>query len=170
MVPVTPFVSEPDSVVPGGQWRRRRRWWWRWWCGGGRRGGRGGRGGRRGGRGRRRGRRSGGHGGKRFSVAAARSLGRAVTFAAAAGDGDVLAGRGRHLAVVVANVELGVQLEKVEAPVQRVRVEHVPPHRSAPPVETNVPRLVDYRLVPRVTGGQHFLVEQTLRAPEVFLK
>jgi len=71
---------------------------------------------------------------------------------------------------VIADVKLGVQLEEVQAPVQRVRVEHVPPHWTAPPVETYVPRLVDHRLVPCVPSGQHLFVEQTLRAAEMFLK
>jgi hypothetical protein len=71
---------------------------------------------------------------------------------------------------VVADVKLGVQLEEVQATVQRVRVEHVPPHWTAPPVETYVPRLVDHRLVPCVPGGKHLLVEQTLGAAEMFLK
>lgn len=71
---------------------------------------------------------------------------------------------------MVTDVKLGVQLEEVQASVQRVRVEHVPPHWTAPPVETYVPRLVDHRLVPCVPSGQHLLVEQTLRAAEMFLK
>lgn len=157
MVSVTSVVSEPNSTVLGGRsWRR---WWWWWWCRGGCRGCRGGGGGC-------------GRGGRLSDVTAndwrQRFLGHTVVFTAT--DDDVLAGRSCHLAVVVADVKLRVQLEEVQAPVQRVRLEHVPPHWPALPVETDVPRLVDHRLVPCVAGGQHFLVEQTLWAAEAFLK
>lgn len=97
-----------------------------------------------------------------------RSLARTVALAAAAD--DALAERSRHLAIVIADVEPSVQLEEVEAPVEWVRVEYVLPHGPASPIEADVPRLVDHRLVPRVSGGQHLLIEQTLRAAEVFLK
>lgn len=142
-------------------------WWWWWWCGGGSCSGGSCGGGCCGG---------GGScwrssvvdvvaatGGRRH-----RSLGQTVALSAARYD-HVLAGRGRQLAVMVADVELRVQFEEVQATAQRVRVEHVPPQWPTFPVETNVPRRVDYRLVPRVSGGQHLLVEQTLRAAKVFL-
>jgi len=80
----------------------------------------------------------------RFSVVTAtrrrnRFLGRTVALASAAADRDGLARRSSYFAVVVTDVKLGVQLEEVQASVQRVRVEHVPPHWTAPPVETYVP-------------------------------
>lgn len=123
---VTSVVPKPNSIVPGGWWWRRRWWWW-WWCGSGCcccGGGRGGGGS------------SGGGGGGGVGCCGHE---RFFAVALAAATDAFLAVRSRHLAVVVADVKLGIQLEEIQAPVKRVRVEFMPPHGPAPPVETDVP-------------------------------